>query len=69
VPEADDDRVAEGPDAGGIRAEIAVVAAGGDRRDRRVAGVDLHEHDRVMTIGLLRERGGKGFCPATEVSG
>jgi hypothetical protein len=55
VPEADDDRMAEVPDAVGIGAQVDVVDAAGDRRDRRVGGVDLHAGDRAVIMHLLRE--------------
>ena len=68
MPEADDDRMAEVPDAVGIRAQVDVVGAVGDRRDRREGGVDLHERDGAVRVGLLGERRREGLCPAAVVA-
>ena len=50
MPEADDDRLAEVPDAVGIRAQVAVVAARGDLRDRGVGGIPLQDRDRAVRV-------------------
>ena len=48
MPEADDDWVTEIPDAVGKRAQIVVVAAGGDPADRGIGGIPLQDRDRVV---------------------
>jgi hypothetical protein len=48
MPEADDNRVAEGTDAVGVATQVDVVGTGGNRRDRRVGGLDLHVGDNAV---------------------
>ena len=67
VAEPDDHRLAEAPDAVGVRAQVAVVVTRGDLGDREVGGIDLHHGDRSVRVHRLRERGLERLLPATVV--
>src|SRR5262245_5672710 len=69
MPEADDNRVAKVTDAAGIATEVNVVGTGGDRRDRRVGGVDLHVGNNAVSVDSSRERGREWLRPATVIAG
>ena len=49
MPEADNDRMAEVADAIGKRAQVAVVMACSDRRDRGVGGIPLQDRGRAVS--------------------
>ena len=67
VPEADHHRVAEIADAVGKRAQVAVVAARGDQRDRGERRIYLHDRGRAMLADRLGERRLEGFPPAAVI--
>jgi hypothetical protein len=67
MTEADNDRLAELTDAVRKRAQVAVVAASGDLRDRSKGGIPLHDRNRAVPVDGLSERSLEGFPPAAVI--
>src|ERR1700694_4215720 len=68
VPEADDNRVAEIPDAVRIGAQVFVVVARGDSRDRSEGWIDLNVRDDAMTADQPRVGSIEGLSPAAVIA-
>jgi hypothetical protein len=68
MAEPDDHGVPEVADAVGVGAQVLVVGARRDGRDRGVGRADLHERDDAMLAEGLRERHVKRLSPAAVVA-